>query len=405
MNTKAIFGTIGASALLFSAEQAKAQETVVVEETTAIVTEQVVDCKTHYSSSWRDNWFIQAGAGVSVPFTENRVDPGQSSKRHATAVYNLGFGHWFSPYLALRFSGYYGKIHYNYGRMNSAQMGNLNADLMWDMTSSVCGVNPNRVFSFIPFVGVGGTYTWDFKGSAPAIPTDNFTHEKTREWTLPVSAGFQIRLRMCKYADFFAEARASFYGDNFNNIVESDPIECNLTATAGVSFNIGERKFQAYNPCDYLGYINNLNGQVNNLRSKLSQAEAALALAQTAQAEPGIVEQVTPAAPATPLLSTVRFKINSAVVSPEEQVNVYNIAQWMKAYPEAKVMVDGYADKDTGSAQYNMELSQRRAQAVIDILTQKYGIDASRLTPKAYGSDSQPYPENNWNRIVLFTQP
>lgn len=408
MNTKVIFGIIGGSALLFSAGQAKAQETVVVEETTAIVTEQVVECKTHYSSSWRDNWFIQAGAGVSVPFTENRVEPGMHSHRHATAVYNLGFGHWFSPYLALRFSGYYGKIHYNYGKMNSAQMGNLNADLMWDMTSSVCGVNPNRVFSFIPFVGIGGTYTWNFKGSDPTIPTDDFRHRKTREWTLPVSAGFQIRLRMCKYADFFAEARASFYGDNFNNIVESDPIECNVTATAGVSFTIGGRKFQSYNPCDYLGYINNLNGQVNNLRGQLADAEAALAAAQAAAAEPSIVESVTDAVatvPVTPLLSTVRFKINSAVVTPEEQVNVYNIAQWMKTYPDAKVMVDGYADKDTGSAEYNMKLSQRRAQAVIDILTKKYGIDASRLTPKAYGSDSQPYPENNWNRIVVFTQP
>ncbi len=86
-------------------------------------------------------------------------------------------------------------------------------------------------------------------------------------------------------------------------------------------------------------------------------------------------------------------------------VNVYNVAEFLKANPQATVTVQGYADKDTGTAAYNMELSQRRSQAVVDVLVNKYGIDASRLTIKANGSDVQPYDINNWNRIVIFTQP
>lgn len=402
MKTQVLLAIIGGGSMLFAPSVASAQETVVVEET-AVVTEKTVECKDHYSSSWRDNWFIQLGAGVSVPFTENWMTDGRDDHRHMTAVYNLGVGHWFSPYLGFRFSGYYGKLHYNYQNMCSAQMANLNFDIMWDMTSSVCGVNPDRVFSFIPFFGVGGTYTWDFKGYPPTIPTDKGKHLKTKEWTLPVSAGFQIRLRMCKYVDFFAELRASFYGDNFNNIVNSDPIECNITAIGGLSFTIGGRKFTRYNPCDYLGYVNQLNGQVNDLRAQLAAANAALLEAQN-QPVQQIVEQ--PAAPvATPLLTTVRFKINSAKITDEEAVNVYNIAQWMKANPDAKVVIDGYADKDTGTAEYNMELSQRRAQAVMDALTGEYGISADRLAMKAYGSDTQPYETNNWNRIVIINQP
>lgn len=404
MKTNVFLAILGLGGMFLSAGTASAQEAVVVEET-AILTEQVVECKDHYSASWRDNWFIQLGAGVSVPFTENWMANGEDAHRHMTAVYNLGVGHWFSPYLALRFSGYYGKIHYNYERMNSAQMGNLNFDIMWDMTNSLCGVNPNRVFSFIPYFGVGGTYTWDFKGYPPTIPTDHNTHLKTREWTLPVSVGFQMRFRLCKYVDFFAEARASFYGDNFNNIVNSEPIECNITAIGGLSFTIGGRKFEKYNPCDYLGYVNQLNGTVNDLRAQLAATAAALAAAQAAQSEPGpvVAESASPRE-VTPLLSTVRFKINSSVITDEEAVNVYNIAQWMKANPNEKVVIDGYADKDTGTAEYNMELSERRAQAVKDALINEYGISADRLSMKAYGSDSQPYPENNWNRVVIFTQ-
>lgn len=401
MKTIVLLSILGSAGILLSASTASAQETVVVEEN-IVVTENVVDCKTHYSSSWRDNWFIQAGGGVSVPFVENWLSNGEDDHRHATAVYNLGVGHWFSPYLALRFSGYYGKIHFNCAEMSSAQMANLNFDIMWDMTSSICGVNPERVFSFIPFLGVGGTYTWDFKGYPPTILTDNGRHLKTREWTLPVSAGFQLRFRLCRYVDFFAEARASFYGDNFNNVVQNDPIECNLTAIGGFSVTIGGRKFNAYNPCDYLGYVKQLNGQINDLRAELAATTAALA-AQVVQPEPA--ESPTPVSPAVPLLSTVRFKINSAKISDEEAVNVYNIAQWMKANPKAKVVVDGYADRDTGSSEYNMELSNRRAQAVIDALTGDYGISADRLAKRASGSDVQPYPENDWNRIVIFSQP
>ena len=87
-----------------------------------------------------------------------------------------------------------------------------------------------------------------------------------------------------------------------------------------------------------------------------------------------------------------------------EAVNVYNTAQWMKANPDAKVIVKGYADKDTGTAAYNMKLSERRAQNVYNMLVNEYGIDANRLTIKAEGSDSQIYDTNNWNRIVIFSQ-
>ena len=401
MKTTKLLAIVGCGSMLFAAYPANAQEQVVVEETT-IETVQQVECKDHYSSSWRDNWFIQAGAGVQVPFTENFLTTGDAH-RQITAVYNLGFGHWFSPYLGFRFSGYYGKMHFNYGRMNSAQLGNLNFDLMWDMTTSCCGVNPDRVFSFIPFIGVGGTYTWDFKGSEPMIRAHDQRYFKRHEWTLPVSVGFQIRLRLCKYVDFFAEARAQFYGDNFNNIVCGDPIEANIQATGGLSFNIGGRNFTKYNPCDYLAYINSLNNQVNDLRGELATTAAALAAAEAQLPCPEAVQQEV-AQGQVPMLATVRFRINSAKISDEEMINVYNVAQYMKANPDAKVLVDGYADKDTGTSAYNMKLSERRANAVVKALTEKYGISADRVKANAYGSNTQPYDINNWNRIVIFSQ-
>ena len=194
----------------------------------------------------------------------------------------------------------------------------------------------------------------------------------------------------------------NFYGDNFNNVASGDPIEANVNVYGGFLFNIGGRKYSAYNPCEYLGYINNLNNQVNSLRGELATTSAALAAAEAQLPCPEVVAQEVVVQ--SPMLTTVRFKIDSSVISDEEMVNVYNMAEWMKANPNVNVVVQGYADKDTGTAAYNMELSQRRGQAVVDALV-NYGIDSSRLTIQANGSDVQPYDENNWNRIVIFAQP
>ncbi len=401
MKTKTLLTAFACGGMLFAANNANAQETVVVEqETIGLVTQ--VECKTHYSSSWRDNWYIQIGAGVQSPFVDKYM-PKDKGTRKVSPVYNIGVGHWFSPYLGFRISGMYGKMRWGYEKYNKANMATANADLMWDLTSSICGVNPDRVFSIIPFVGVGGTYTWDFKYPTLGNTQTQEGYTKTKEWTLPVSAGIQFRFRLCEYVDFFAEARAQFYGDNFNGFVGGDPIEANLTAIGGFSFTFGGRHFDSYNPCDYLDYINNLNGQVNDLRGKLAATEAALAAANAQLPCPEVTEVAVQEQ--APLLATVRFKINSAKIMDTEAVNVYNVAQWMKANPNATVVIDGYADRDTGTSAYNQELSERRAKAVYDALVNDYGISPSRLSTNAYGSSTQPYPENNWNRIVIFTQP
>lgn len=399
MKKNLLIAVAGLSAVLCSANMASAQEVVTVEELN--ITAAEIDCNTTYTTSWRNNWFLQLGAGIQSPFVENEL-PNGDEKHHMTAVYNLGFGHWFSPYLALRFSGYYGSMHWDNVAFSKAKTATLHMDLMWDMLNSISGPNPNRVFGIVPFVGVGGTFNWDFKAVAS---NDLNRHGDIRrnQWLLPVSAGLQLRFRLCRYVDFFLEGRASMYGDNFNNCVEEEPIDINLSAIGGLTFNFGGRKYTAYSPCEYLGYINGLNNQVNNLRGELATTAAALAAAQAQLPCPEVQPVAAPQeCPEVPMLAAVRFRIGSATVSPMEMVNIYNVAEYLKANPDVKLYVDGYADKDTGSNRYNMTLSERRCKAVVKILTEEYGIAANRLETKAFGCDEQPYNTNNWNRIVLF---
>lgn len=391
----------GLGGMLF-ASQASAQEAVVTEEDITVTTVSETECGPKYYSNAGDNWFIQLGAGINAPLFEHELLNGDP-KTHFTATYNVGFGKWLNPYVGLRLGFNYGAMHWDNKVYSKAQMVNANFDVMWDMFNSFHGVNSDRVFSIVPFVGLGGTYAWRYDVPYSNVYRDNGT-VRGNEWCLPVSAGLQLRFRLCKYADLFFEGRASFYGDNFSNYVYGRPIDIDITAIGGLSFNIGGSDFKTYDPCTDLAYINSLNGQINALRGDLAATATALAVAESQLPcpEAQVVEAECPEVTAAPMLTTVRFTINSAKISNEEMVNVYNVAEYLKANPGVNVTIVGYADKDTGTAAYNKELSARRAQAVYDALTKTYGIDASRLTTQAEGSSQQPYSSNNWNRIVIF---
>ncbi len=248
MRKNVLLALVAGGITMFSTQNASAQEEVVVEQEDVVVGE-LVECKDQYYSTWRDNWFIQLGAGIEIPYVENYLNDGGDAKRHVTAAYNIGFGKWFSPYFGWRMSFVGGAMHYDTGVYSKAKYVNGNLDIMWDMLNSF-GVKQDRVFSIIPFIGVGGTFLWDYTGTCNDL--DQRGKLKDNEWVLPVSAGIQLRFRLCKYADFFVEGRAQFIADQFNRNTVGNPIDANVHALAGFNINLGGRGFKTYNPCNYL---------------------------------------------------------------------------------------------------------------------------------------------------------
>ncbi|MCL2644025.1 MAG: OmpA family protein [Betaproteobacteria bacterium] len=80
----------------------------------------------------------------------------------------------------------------------------------------------------------------------------------------------------------------------------------------------------------------------------------------------------------------VNFDFDSDVLRPESGAVLDEVVKLAKANPKWKFEVGGHTDS-TGSADYNLKLSDRRAASVVRYLTGK-GVDAAQLKSKGYGS-------------------
>lgn len=80
----------------------------------------------------------------------------------------------------------------------------------------------------------------------------------------------------------------------------------------------------------------------------------------------------------------ITFDTDSAAITPDSAQAIGEIAKLLKGDPSLKLFVVGHTDT-TGSVDHNLELSQKRAQAVIQALVSEHGIAAARLRPFGCG--------------------
>jgi outer membrane protein OmpA-like peptidoglycan-associated protein len=76
----------------------------------------------------------------------------------------------------------------------------------------------------------------------------------------------------------------------------------------------------------------------------------------------------------------IYFDFNKAEVKPESDATLAEIAKLLAASPALNVLVVGHTD-NVGGFDFNMDLSQRRAAAVVDALTARFKVSRGRLKP------------------------
>jgi len=88
----------------------------------------------------------------------------------------------------------------------------------------------------------------------------------------------------------------------------------------------------------------------------------------------------------------VKFDFDKSKVKEESYGDIKNLADFMKQYPQTTTVVEGHTDS-VGTDAYNQKLSERRANAVRDVLVNQYGVEGARVNTAGYG-ESRPVADN-----------
>ena len=149
-------------------------------------------------------------------------------------------------------------------------------------------------------------------------------------------------------------------------------------------------------------------------KSKLDQItpESALPLLNTKRYQTHQISRVVPncpapvvtpppiAQPTVPVLAEkvtieleVLFETDKSIVRPEYYAKISELATFMTKYPNTVVTIEGHTDS-RASDSYNQALSQRRVDAVKQVLITQFSVMPERLTAIGYG-ESQPRASND----------
>lgn len=103
--------------------------------------------------------------------------------------------------------------------------------------------------------------------------------------------------------------------------------------------------------------------------------------------------------------SGVLFSVDQSAINPSAQSKIKNLAEVFTKYPDSYILIEGHTDA-SGSADHNMELSERRAKAVAEFLKAQ-NVASERIKTAWYGENQPKFPNDTeankaQNRRVEF---
>lgn len=108
----------------------------------------------------------------------------------------------------------------------------------------------------------------------------------------------------------------------------------------------------------------------------------------------------------------IEFQPNSADIQPAYRGELQRVAEFLKANPAVTATVEGHTGNLQATAALALEMSQRRAQNVVNYLVENFGIARSRLGAQGFGqgrrfayNDSLAGQQDNRRVNVIFNYP
>lgn len=348
------------------------------------------------SYGFGDNWFIQGQGGISYNINENSSD-GKMKVLSPHAAISLG--KYFSPQAGarLQFGGWESKTYLpKTDKTYSVDYLQANLDGLFNLGNIFTKFEGERSFNLYGILGAG--FVYGFKNKSCDIAATK---------SIVPRMGLQADFSLTPNLGLNFEVVGNLMSDDFNGISEGRKYDATVNGLVGLTYRFGNgfQTIESVDPAVLISLNDKINSQlaqlsdkdrqILDLRSTVSGLERRLA-----EKKP---EEIIKTDTEVLMNAVVVFRLGSAKLEQNQDINIYNAAKYLQDNQDVNIIVTGYADKATGTAQINQRLSEQRAQAVADILTKTYGINANRITVEASGDRVQPFQIDAWNRVVIFT--
>ncbi|MDO4163103.1 MAG: OmpA family protein [Bacteroides sp.] len=378
----------------------------------------------YYSESWKDNWFLSVGVGAQAG-----TNPDSDFGKTVAPLINVSLGKYISPVWGIRGQvyGWQSKQKTAYPFLDQETVVSrtkrkenyigLNADAILNLSNLFGGYKEDRKFEFTLFGGPSvnvvknyGTWQLGYKTDDGVTNADgSVTYTTTVDpsttkpvnhslrWLVGASVGLGAKYNINEFWALDLELRGQVTPSILGAYSSADT-DGYLYLSIGGTYTFGGKKFVSCSAKVDQAAINN---EVNKYRSELAQAQTDLAntknaLSNAKQEVKEVVKEVQVAGP-----RAIFFKIGSSKIDDYGKVNIQLAAKVLKANPDKKYKIAGYADKATGSSSTNQKLSEKRAQAVYDAFIAE-GVDASQLELVGFGGTENMFGKDYLNRVVIL---
>lgn len=344
------------------------------------------------------NWFVSLGFGVNTINAEGNNKVNNMFDRRRGKI-QISAGRWFNNYFGLRGQIGIGKVsaYYLAGAIYGKQLNSFDypEGTMQYVIEKDGLAWFRRKFTYMDFniAAMTDVVKWFDKDSRWGVqlyagPVLTYSFKKQgfhNNTTLGLKAGTQIDYKISKRWSIMGDLQANFLNESFDGIVGGEKEGDNKTldflaaASIGLSYHFGGAP-------------------------ATTNVEIPVVYENTYIPQPKRVKEVK--APAKNIIApfVVRFFIDKSYIEKGQKPQINKFAEYLKNNKNAKVMLTGYADKETAYPEYNMRLSQKRVNSVKKYLIEECGIAEERIETNAKGDTERVYDEDfRWNRVVVMT--
>lgn len=374
--------------MLLGATSAMAQN----QETTEIAP---VDKYSVATNRFWSNWFVTAGGDYVSSYSNQELgldlskNPFKSFRRSWNG--DITLGKWFTPVLGVRAKTQMMQLQCVDGRENpSFDMVNVNAQLLVNVRNLFWGYKPDRIWNISLYAGTGFYRNLDEKNTSymyTAGMLNTFNVTKRLFINLDIYGNVAVTDLDCGVAYAASKGPKGFLGDK----------DRQLGVSLGLGVNLGK---VGWSKTPDLEAINAMHkAQTDALNASLAEQQSendklkGLLAKRPETSTSTVTKEVTITTPVS-----VFFNLNSSrIASKKDLVNVQALIDQLNG---GKVEVYGYADSKTGSADYNKQLSERRAEAVAKEL-KKMGLKDEQIIIKPMGGVNELTPASYNRRVIV----